>query len=172
MKYLFLSLLSKEPTHGYELLQTYENLFSTVLPPLNAGQIYTTLSRLERDELVRKYAVEQVGKPDKQIYELTHQGSQVLTEWFSEPITGPRIKDNFYLKLISARECQLGDIQLMIDHQREHYLHSLHSLNSLALKEEIFSDPTKYLLIQGAIMHLKADLNWLDLCEEAFVEPQ
>ena len=90
MKYLFLSLLSKEPTHGYDLLQTYQTLFSAVLPPLNAGQIYTTLSRLERDGLVQKHAVEQEGKPDKRIYELTEKGRQVLVEWFAEPLTGPR----------------------------------------------------------------------------------
>ena len=171
MKYLFLSLLSKEPTHGYDLLQTYEDLFSTVLPPLNAGQIYTTLSRLERDGLVQKFAVEQVGKPDKQIYELTEQGRQVLSKWFAEPLSGPRIKDNFYLKLISAQMSDLADSQNLIDGQRKHYLQSLHDLNNLALQKEIFDDPTKFLLIQGAILHLKADLNWLDLCEEAYANP-
>ena len=103
MKYLFLSLLSQDPTHGYDLLQTYENLFSAVLPPLNAGQVYTTLSRLERDGLVIKSMVEQEGKPDKRVYDLTESGSQALLNWFDEPLSGPRIKDNFFLKLISAR---------------------------------------------------------------------
>ena len=172
MKYLFLSILSKKPTHGYDLLQTYEELFSAVLPPLNAGQIYTTLSRLERDGLVQKFSVEQVGKPDKQIYRLTDEGKKVLSEWFDEPLTGPRIKDNFYIKLISAQMSRLADAQRLIDGQREHYLQSLHDLNNMALRTDISEDPTKFLLIQGAILHLKADIAWLDLCEDEFVKSE
>ncbi|HAY84333.1 MAG TPA: PadR family transcriptional regulator [Chloroflexi bacterium] len=169
MKYLFLALLSKQPTHGYDLLQTYEQLFSAVLPPLNAGQIYTTLSRLERDGLVQKFTVEQVGKPDKQIYQLTDQGRQTLTDWFIEPLTGPRLKDNFFIKLISAQISHLAQTQQLIEGQRKQYLQSMHDLNNLALSKEISENPNKFLLIQGAILHLKADLTWLDLCEDAFV---
>jgi DNA-binding PadR family transcriptional regulator len=169
MKYLFLALLSNQPTHGYDLLQTYEALFSAVLPPLNAGQIYTTLSRLERDGLVEDHAVEQDGKPDKRIYQLTAQGQQSLLDWFTKPLTGPRIKDNLYMKLISARMSDLIDIQQLIDDQRKQYLQSLHDLNNLALQTGMAEDPSKLLLIQGAILHLKADLEWLDLCEEEFV---
>ena len=170
MKFLFLSLLSKEPTHGYDLLQTYESLFSVVMPPLNAGQIYTTLSRLERDGLVQKYAIEQEGKPDKRIYELTKEGQQVLVEWFEAPISGPRIKDNFYMKLISAKMCDLADTKQLINIQRQQYLQNLHNLNNLALQDDISDDPARLLLIQGAILHLKADLEWLELCEDEFSE--
>jgi DNA-binding PadR family transcriptional regulator len=170
MKNLFLSLLSRKPTHGYDLLQTYQALFSLVLPPLNAGQIYTTLARMERDGLVKKYAVEQEGKPDKQIYELTEKGRQVLLDWFGAPISGPRIKDNFYMKLMSARLSHLADTRHLINIQRQHYLQNLHDLNNLYLQNEVSADPTRLLLIQGAILHLKADLEWLKLCEDEFVE--
>ena len=168
MKYLFLSLLSQDPTHGYDLLQTYENLFSTVLPPLNAGQIYTTLSRLERDGLVSKVDIQQEGKPDKRVYALTEAGNQALHHWFDEPLSGPRIKDNFFLKLISARISGMVHPQQLILHQRQQYLQTLHDLNDLALHLGMDEDPTRLLLIQGAILHLKADLEWLDLCEETF----
>jgi DNA-binding PadR family transcriptional regulator len=170
MKYLFLSLLSKQPTHGYDLLQSYESLFSSVLSPLNAGQIYTTLSRLERDGLVQKYPVVQEGKPDKRIYELTEEGRQVLEEWFAHPLAGPRIKDNFYLKLISSQMSNLAEPQKIIDNQRQYYLQSMHDLNNLALQAGISDDPTKLLLVQGAILHLKADLEWLDLCEDTLIK--
>jgi DNA-binding PadR family transcriptional regulator len=171
MKNLFLALLSRQPTHGYDLLQTYETLFSAVLPPLNAGQIYTTLSRLERDGLVENYPVAQEGKPDKRIYQLTEQGRQALLDWFSEPLSGPRIKDNFYMKLMSARMSGQVNIQQLIDDQRRQYLQSLHDLNNLALQPEVSADPGKFLLIRGAVLHLKADLEWLDLCEDEFGQP-
>lgn len=170
MKYFFLSLLAQAPTHGYDLLQSYEQLFATALPPLNAGQIYTTLARLERDGLVRKSEVEQSGKPDKYVYELTPEGRQALQEWFGEPVPGSRLKDNFYLKLISARLSGLADPRLLIAMQRQQYLQSLHNLNALALKPAMAAEPAKGLLIQGMILHLKADLEWLELCEEAFIQ--
>ena len=168
MKYLFLSLLSQSPTHGYDLLQTYSDLFSAALPPLNAGQIYTTLSRLERDGFVSKVNVEQDGKPDKRVYEITNDGRQALLAWFAEPLYGPRIKDNFFLKLVSANISGLANPQQLIAGQRQQYLQALHDLNVQVLRPEMIEDPSKILLIQGAILHLKADLEWLDLCEEAF----
>jgi len=168
MKNFFLSLLAQAPTHGYDLLQSYEQLFSQALPPLNAGQIYTTLGRLERDGLVQKSEVEQSGKPDKNVYELTPEGREALQAWFSEPVVGSRLKDNFYLKLISARLSGLADPQQLIATQRQQYLQSLHNLNALALQPAMAAEPAKELLIQGMILHLKADLEWLALCEEAF----
>ena len=170
MKYLFLALLSRAPTHGYDMLQTYDDLFSAVLPSLNAGQIYTTLSRLERDGLVQKFEIEQVGKPDKRNYELTEEGRQALLAWFNEPLSGPRIKDNFYLKLIGAQTSGMIEPRQLIESQRGQYLQSLHDLNNLALQPDVISDPQKLLLIQGAILHFKADLEWLNLCEETFSE--
>ena len=168
MKFLFLALLAYQPTHGYDLLQTYQKLFADILPPLNAGQIYTTLARLERDGLVHQYAVEQAKKPDKRIYQLSDQGRQVLHEWFTEPLSGSRIKDTFYIKLISAQMTGLVNPLELIQAQRQQYFQSLHDLNLLLVQPDVASDPTKQLLIQGAVLHLKADLEWLTLCEDNF----
>lgn len=168
MKHLFLAIISKAPTHGYELLQIYDALFSSTLAPLNAGQIYTTLSRLERDGLVKKHDIEQVGKPDKRVYELTEEGHQALSVWFAEHLTTPRIKDNFFLKLISAQISGLADPVQIIVEQRQHYLQTLHDLNAMALQPGMDEDASKFVLIQGAILHLKADLEWLEICEERF----
>ena len=71
MRFPLLALLANGPAHGYELKQAMEQQFGSVLPPLNAGQIYTTLSRLERDNLVQDDAVEQNGRPNKRVYNLT-----------------------------------------------------------------------------------------------------
>jgi DNA-binding PadR family transcriptional regulator len=168
MKYLLLALIAKTPTHGYDLLQTYDELFSSALAALNAGQIYTTLQRLERDGLVKKHDIEQTGKPDKRIYELTDEGHQELSNWFAEPLRGPRIKDNFFLKLINAQISGLANPLQLIIEQRRHYLQTLHNLNDLALRPGMLGDASKSLLIQGAILHLKADLDWLEICEERF----
>jgi DNA-binding PadR family transcriptional regulator len=170
MKYLFLALLARKPTHGYDLMQMYEDMFSTVLPSLNAGQIYTTLSRMERDGLVRKTTVIQENRPDKRVYALTENGNRVLNEWFDEVLTGPRMKDNFYLKLMGALISAIVEPGQLIENQRHEYLQTLHNLNTLSLQPEISENPGKLVLLQGAMLHLRADLEWLDLCEDAFTE--
>ena len=81
MRFPLLALLAQGPAHGYELKQALEQRFGAVLPPLNAGQIYTTLSRLERDGLVDDDAVAQNGRPNKRVYRLTDAGQAELRGW-------------------------------------------------------------------------------------------
>jgi DNA-binding PadR family transcriptional regulator len=166
MKNVLLALLAKEPAHGYELKQTYEQLFQAVLPPVNAGQIYTTLARLERDSMVRDRPVEQGGRPDKRVYELTATGRTAVQAWLEEPVCGPRLRDEFFVKLVLARTAGIADAARLIERQRREYLQNLRDLNELATQTDVRADQTARLLIQGAILHLKADVEWLNLCED------
>ena len=72
MRELFLALLAGDRGHGYELRQTLEHEFGELLPALNAGQIYSTLARLERDGLVVGESVAGNSRR-KRVYELTDQ---------------------------------------------------------------------------------------------------
>src|SRR4029453_2368684 len=99
MRFPLLALLATGPAHGYELKQALEQRFGSVLPPLNAGQIYTTLSRLERDALVVDDAVEQNGRPNKRVYRLTEKGKAELGGWLSDATPTNRLKDDFFMKL-------------------------------------------------------------------------
>jgi DNA-binding PadR family transcriptional regulator len=166
MKNVLLALLAKEPAHGYELKQTYQQLFQAALPPVNAGQIYTTLARLERDKLVRDHTVEQGDRPDKRVYELTAAGRAAVHSWLEEPVCGPRLRDEFFVKLMLARTAGITDVTQLIERQRREYLQSLRELNQLAAQAEVRDDATARLLVQGAILHLKADVEWLALCED------
>ena len=90
MRFPLLALLANGPAHGYELKQAMEQQFGSVLPPLNAGQIYTTLSRLERDGLVDDDAVAQNGRPNKRVYRLTEAGRMELRGWVADADAGRR----------------------------------------------------------------------------------
>jgi DNA-binding PadR family transcriptional regulator len=166
MKNVLLALLAKEPAHGYELKQTYEQLFRAVLPPVNAGQIYTTLGRLERDKMVQDQTVEQGDRPDKRVYELTTAGRTAVQAWLEEPVCGPRLRDEFFVKLVLARAAGIADATRLIERQRRAYLQALRDLNELASQADVRANQTARLLIQGAILHLKADVEWLNLCED------
>ena len=163
MKELFLALLSGERAHGYELKQSLEQEFGDLLPALNAGQIYVTLGRLERDGLVVGQAVPGDSR-GKRVYELTEAGRVALAAWIDAPVSGRRLKDEFFMKLIVVASTHLAEPEQLLEGQRREYLQSLRDLNTLL--EANGKGPAGELLIEGAILHLKADLEWLELIEQ------
>jgi DNA-binding PadR family transcriptional regulator len=107
-----------------------EHEFGRLLPALNAGQIYSTLARLERDGLIVAPSVAGDSRR-KRVYELTESGRAALASRIETPVPGPRLKDEFFMKFVVA---------------------------AAGLAAE--------LLVEGAVLHLKADLEWLDLIEQ------
>jgi DNA-binding PadR family transcriptional regulator len=163
MRFPLLALLASGPAHGYELKQALEHRFGSVLPPLNAGQIYTTLGRLERDGLVDDDAVAQNGRPNKRVYRLTDAGRAELRGWVEDSTPASRLKDDFFIKLVLARAAQIADPLELVDRQRGAYLQALRELDDVAAHAD--GDETAALLVEGAALHLEADLKWLDLIE-------
>jgi DNA-binding PadR family transcriptional regulator len=169
MRHLLLAFLCDAQAHGYELKQAIEQTFGDAWPPINIGQIYTTLSRLERDGLVQSAHVSQDGRPDKRVYGLTDAGRHELHAWLEAPVSEPRLKDEFLSKLIVATRLGLNGALKPLDliaRQRRAYLQNLRDLNELASRQQAGSDGAALLLIEGAILHLQADLKWLELCEQ------
>jgi DNA-binding PadR family transcriptional regulator len=163
MRELFLALLAGDSGHGYELKQALEQEFGTLLPALNAGQIYSTLARLERDRLVRGRSVAGDSR-GKRVYELTDAGRAVLAAWIEKPVPGTRLKDEFFMKLVVVASAGLAEPKAVIDGQRREYLQSLRDLDAhLAADGESVAAE---LLVEGAVLHLRADLEWLDLIEQ------
>src|SRR5215475_9667359 len=107
MRELFLALLSDEAAHGYELKQSLEQEFGDLLPALNAGQIYVTLARLERDGLVVGQAVPGDSR-GKRLYELTDAGHTALDAWIATPVSGRGLKDEFLMKLVVLAAADLA----------------------------------------------------------------
>ncbi|GAA2206048.1 PadR family transcriptional regulator [Nonomuraea monospora] len=160
-----LALLAKEPAHGYELKQALEQTFGSAYPSPNIGQIYVTLGRLEKDGLIRAVDVEQSNRPNKKVYYLTAKGRESLEAWVDEPTEGPRVRDEFFMKLVLAPLTGIADRMALISRQRRHYLSLMGDLNDL-LSRTAPSDRVAMLLIEGAMLHLQADLDWLERCQE------
>ncbi|WP_067125143.1 PadR family transcriptional regulator [Microtetraspora malaysiensis] len=165
MRLPLLALLAKEPAHGYELKHALEKTFGDAYPSPNIGQIYVTLGRLEKDGFVRAVDVEQVNRPNKKVYYLTATGREKLDDWVDEPTEGPRVRDEFFMKLVLAPLTGIADRMTLVNRQRRHYLSLMRDLNELAER----TDPENrvaLLLIEGAMLHLQADLDWLERCQE------
>jgi DNA-binding PadR family transcriptional regulator len=163
MRELFLALLAGNRGHGYELKQTLQQEFGDLLPALNAGQIYSTLARLERDGLVVGQSVAGDSRR-KRMYELTEAGRAVLAAWIETPVPGIRLKDEFFMKFVVIASAGLAEPKNVIERQRREYLQSLRDLDALLAANG--KGPAAELLVEGAVLQLKADLEWLDLIEE------
>jgi len=166
MKMPLLALLAKEPAHGYELKSQLEQIFGEAYPAPNIGQIYVTLQRLERDGLVRSQDVVQATRPNKRVYELTDVGREAVVEWVDKASDGPRVRDEFFMKLALSQLAGTSDQLGLINRQRRHYLAQMRSLSELAASAD---RSVPRLLIEGAMLHLQADLDWLQRCQEELV---
>lgn len=163
MRMPLLALLAKEPAHGYELKSRLEQIFGEAYPAPNIGQIYVTLQRLERDGLVCSQDVVQTARPNKRVYELTDACREAVIDWADKPSEGPRVRDEFFMKLALSPMSGTSDRLGLINRQRRHYLAQLRSLSELAVAAD---RRIPKLLIEGAILHLQADLDWLQRCQE------
>lgn len=165
MRLPLLALLAKEPAHGYELKARLEQTFGDAYPSPNIGQVYVTLQRLERSGLVRGQDVVQSDRPNKRVYELTPAGREAIATWAEEPSDGPLVRDDFFMKLVLGPQAGAADSLSLINRQRRHYLGLMRSLSDLA-EEASGHNKIGGLLIEGAMLHLQADLDWLERCQE------
>jgi DNA-binding PadR family transcriptional regulator len=163
-----LALLTKEPAHGYELRQRVVKALGPAGGALNPGQVYVTLSRLEKAGLVEAREVEQANLPDRKVYELTAAGRERVGSWLADVTWSKVAPVEFHLKLAAAAATRLADPVALVDAQRLELLRELHELQVLAADEPPGSDGS--LLIEGAALRLTADVRWLEACERHWTE--
>ena len=75
------------------------------------------------------------------------------------------MRDEFFMKLVLAPLTGIADRMALINRQRRHYLSLMSDLNDL-LSRTAPADTVAVLLIEGAMLHLQADLDWLARCQE------
>lgn len=169
MRFAFLALLAQRPAHGYELKQQLEETFGELLPPLNPGQVYTTLSRLERDGLVSSDEIPEDTR-NKRVYALTPDGTAALERWTQESPVPARLKDEFFMKLVLAVRTGIADPRTLLERRRAECLQALRDLNDLATNGDGPEGAAAELLVEGAALHLEADLRWLERCTERLIK--
>ena len=164
---VILAMLAKEPSHGYELRARLKQALGPVGEDMNAGQVYVTLTRLEKAGLVTATSAPGVQeRPDRKVYELTAAGQQRIAEWLAE-VAWPRPDlTEFHLKLIAAAAARLGDPLAIVDAQRRELLRRLRDAQRAAMAEPETSDAA--LLLEGIVLRLQADLHWLEACERTW----
>jgi DNA-binding PadR family transcriptional regulator len=161
-----LGLLAQRPRHGYELRAAFVALVGgEEVWEVKPAQVYTTLNRLEEAGLVHQDSVEQDAGPEKRIYSLTVSGEQELASWFSRGTVDEPKKDEFFVKLMLSLGSGEATPYEVIHAQRSQLYQDLHDLTVLRIACDPKSELAQLFLIDKVIMHLEADLRWLDMIE-------
>ncbi len=161
-----LGLLAQHPRHGYELRAAFEALVGgEAIWEVKPAQIYTTLSRREEGGLVLQEGVEQEGGPEKRIYGLTTQGRAELEAWFGTGVAGEHERDEFFVKLMLSLATDGADPYRVIQAQRGRLYQDLHDHTTRRNQADPRTELAHIFLMDKTIMHLEADLRWLDLVE-------
>jgi DNA-binding PadR family transcriptional regulator len=161
-----LGLLAQRPRHGYELRAAFEAVVGgRQIWELKPAQVYSTLGRLEREELVEEQALEQDSGPEKRIYAITPPGRAILQEWFTTPVETRHQRDEFFLKLMLSLVTRAVSPYDVIYVQRDSLYQELHDLSARRADADPGTELAHILLMEQAIMHLEADLRWLEMVE-------
>src|SRR3954468_21854324 len=153
-----LTLLAREPMHGYQLRSEFDAATGATWP-LNIGQVYTTLSRLERDGFV-----EPVGESDGRVsYRITDAGLKEVEAWFAAPVAREgRPRDELAIKLALALTAPGVDVNKVVQVQRTATVRSLQDLTRLKAGADPIADAAWLLVLEAMIFQAEAEGRWLD----------
>src|SRR5512141_2746791 len=167
VRHAILGLLAQRPRHGYELRAA----FSAVVGgdenwDVKPAQIYTTLERLEEGGLIECTSDMGEGdEPARRIYAITQQGDAVLREWFASGVVPEHQRDEFFVKLMTALVSGEADVSRLVQLQRATLYQELHAATTMRDSYDPRTEMAQILLLDKSIMHLAADLRWLDFAE-------
>ena len=158
-----LALLERGQMYGYQLRTAFETETGATWP-LNIGQVYSTLTRLERDGLVRALPESDGGQRP---YEITDAGRAELAVWFATPIEhADRPRDELAIKLALAITTPGIDVRSVVQTQRTATMRTLQQYTRL--KGDDAELPWR-LVLESLVFQAEAELRWLDHCEAALV---
>jgi DNA-binding PadR family transcriptional regulator len=152
--------------YGYQLRASFEAETGATWP-LNIGQVYTTLNRLERDGLVRSLPDADGGQRP---YEITDAGRTELAQWFATPIVqSDRPRDELAIKLALAITTPGVDVRAVVQTQRSATMRTLQELTRLKRTD---GELSWRLVLDSLIFQTEAELRWLEHCEASLVRWQ
>jgi DNA-binding PadR family transcriptional regulator len=157
-----LALLSEGPKYGLQLRTEFEARTGDVWP-LNVGQVYTTLQRLERDGLVESDDDADDG-PQKG-FRITRQGEEELVEWLRTPpdLSSPP-RDELVIKVLVALRVPGIDVHDVIQVHRRYLVELMQQWTHL--KEDAAENDLGFALVVDAeLFRLDSVVRWLDSAE-------
>lgn len=161
-------MLASNPAHGYQLKLDFEAATGEAWP-LNIGQVYTTLQRLERDGLITLVETDDEGRV---IYAITAAGRSELDTWMQSPVERTVAnRDDVSMKLLLAMASGVIDPAIVIGIQRNATMSAIQDYTRLKADTDA-GDLAWLLHIDRLILRAEAELRWLDRVEERLAVPR
>lgn len=166
IRHALLALLSEEPKHGLLLQQEFEEQTADVWP-LNVGQVYITLQRLERAGLVASQDDADAG-PRKR-FTITRAGGDELREWLRTPPSQiPPPRDELLIKVLISLRVPGADVHEIVQVHRRHMIEQMQHF--WRLKAELAADDAAgdiglALIADAEMYRLDGIVRWLDAAD-------
>jgi DNA-binding PadR family transcriptional regulator len=162
VRHAMLALLSEGPKYGLQLREEFEARTGEVWP-LNVGQVYTTLQRLERDGLVESDGTGEEG-PQKG-FRITAEGGHELARWLRTPpdLSSPP-RDELVMKVLVALRVPGTDVYEVIQAHRR-YLVELMQQWTRIKEDDARGDLGMLLAVDAELFRLDSVVRWLDAAE-------
>ena len=159
VRHALLALLSEGPKYGLQLREEFEARTGEVWP-LNVGQVYTTLQRLERDGLVESDGTADEGS--QKGFRITDAGADELAEWLRTPpdLSAPP-RDELVIKVLVAMRLPGTDVHEVIQTHRR-YLVELMQQWTRIKDDESGYDVSLALVVDAELFRLDSVIRWLD----------
>jgi DNA-binding PadR family transcriptional regulator len=157
-----LALLSERPKYGLRLQQEFQSRTGEVWP-LNVGQVYTTLQRLERDGLVETDDADGGGAQKR--YRITSAGGEELAEWLrTPPQLVPPPRDELVIKVLVALQVPGTDVHEILQVHRRHVIEVMQRYTKIkATAAE--DDVSLALVVDAELFRLESIVRWLDAAD-------
>lgn len=159
VRHALLALLSEGPKYGLQLRQEFEAGTGEAWP-LNVGQVYTTLQRLERDGLVESDGLDDEG-PQKS-FRITGDGEAELDRWLRTPpdMSAPP-RDELVIKVLVASRLAGVDVRALVQDHRRYVVELMQQYTRL--KDDAGDgDMALALVVDAELFRLDAVARWLD----------
>ena len=164
VRHALLALLTEGPKYGLQLRQEFEARTGEVWP-LNVGQVYTTLQRLERDGLVESDGDDE--GPQKG-FRITGRGEAELTAWLRTPpdLSSPP-RDELVIKILIAMQVPHVEVHEVIQRHRRYLVQLMQEWTRL--KEYAADRDVGFgLVVDAELFRLDAAVRWLDAADGRF----
>jgi DNA-binding PadR family transcriptional regulator len=161
VRHALLALLSEGPKYGLQLREEFEVRTGEVWP-LNVGQVYTTLQRLERDGLVESEDGE--DGPQKG-FRITAGGQAELAAWLRTPpdLSLPP-RDELVVKILVAVRVPEVDVSELIQIHRRYLVELMQQWTRLK-EDEAEGDLAFGLAVDAELFRLDSVVRWLDAAD-------
>lgn len=179
LKYVLLTLLSREKQTGYEIVKTFESAVGYFWSASHQ-QVYRELAKLTDSGEVKFAPIKQGDKPDKKLYRITTVGKQSLRNWLNEPVAQSPTKDLLLVKLLNINEdnadimvaelerlLELALERMQVYQEIQHMHYQPARVAALPLEELAL-----YLALRKGITGMESHIAWLQEAHRAITKAE